>query len=220
MYTDSMQNSNPQSGTYITTNTNASIQTLLKSIKVQNQEAEVYNFKFDTIKIEDAKQLRQIITTSLPSQQNVVVITCSFIGNEGQNALLKTLEEPPKGVIIVIRVPELDRLLPTIQSRASILYIKNELAAPQHAIDFLASSLKERIDSIASTKKEQQTHSYMSEIVAYAEQVLKDKQRYNESLGRIIRHQKRIQDDPYIPWVKSMEYIAMILPPNLTDEGN
>ena len=40
-----------------------------------------------------------------------------LLGLEAQNALLKTLEEPPQGTIIVLITPSEDRLLPTIRSR-------------------------------------------------------------------------------------------------------
>lgn len=39
-------------------------------------------------------------------------------GNAAQNALLKTLEEPPPGTVIILVTPSEDRLLPTIRSRA------------------------------------------------------------------------------------------------------
>jgi len=43
------------------------------------------------------------------------------MNEDAQNALLKTLEEPPRGVTIVLCTDEADRLLPTVRSRAAIL---------------------------------------------------------------------------------------------------
>ncbi len=43
------------------------------------------------------------------------------MNEDAQNALLKTLEEPPRGATIVLCADEADRLLPTVRSRAAIL---------------------------------------------------------------------------------------------------
>ena len=40
-----------------------------------------------------------------------------LMAEEGANALLKTLEEPPRGSIIFLMTPEIDPILPTIRSR-------------------------------------------------------------------------------------------------------
>jgi len=42
-----------------------------------------------------------------------------LLAREGQNALLKTLEEPPPGTLIILVTSAADRLLPTIRSRCS-----------------------------------------------------------------------------------------------------
>jgi DNA polymerase-3 subunit delta' len=54
-----------------------------------------------------------------------------YIMNEGekmtpqaQNALLKTLEEPPEYAVILILTTNVDELLPTIQSRCVVLHMK------------------------------------------------------------------------------------------------
>ncbi len=45
------------------------------------------------------------------------------MSTEAQNAFLKLLEEPPADSVIVLTVTSLDRLLPTIRSRAQVLQI-------------------------------------------------------------------------------------------------
>ena len=49
---------------------------------------------------------------------------------EAQNALLKTLEEPPGHTIIILSVPSESSLLPTIQSRCRIFHLPREKTSP------------------------------------------------------------------------------------------
>ncbi len=52
------------------------------------------------------------------SPNKVYVIDADHIGVESQNALLKSIEEPPADVIFILEVTNTDTLLPTIMSRA------------------------------------------------------------------------------------------------------
>ncbi len=54
-----------------------------------------------------------------------------------QNALLISLEEPPKGVIILLLCEQLEKLLPTVKSRCQIL--RTELFEPEEVDTFLSS---------------------------------------------------------------------------------
>jgi len=46
-----------------------------------------------------------------------IVDEAESLAREGQNVLLKTLEEPPAGTVIILVTSQLDKLLPTIRSR-------------------------------------------------------------------------------------------------------
>ena len=50
-----------------------------------------------------------------------IVEEASRLNEDAQNALLKTLEEPPAGAVVILCADESDRLLPTIRSRAASL---------------------------------------------------------------------------------------------------
>lgn len=50
----------------------------------------------------------------------VAIVEAQFLNISAQNALLKTLEEPPEGVIITLYVDHEDNLLPTIVSRCVV----------------------------------------------------------------------------------------------------
>jgi len=50
-----------------------------------------------------------------------IVDEAHLLGVEAQNALLKTIEEPPGGTLIVLVTPSEERLLPTIRSRCQLV---------------------------------------------------------------------------------------------------
>lgn len=60
---------------------------------------------------------------------------------EAQNSFLKTLEEPPPGVLIILIATSLDRLLPTIRSRCSRIRF-----APLSLAEMRAFALRRGID--------------------------------------------------------------------------
>lgn len=54
----------------------------------------------------------------------IIVYNADYITVQGQNALLKTIEEPPKGVFILLLCESLGKLLDTIKSRCQIHKLK------------------------------------------------------------------------------------------------
>lgn len=68
------------------------------------------------------KLIDEINTKPYEGDTKVIIIKNSEnITPEGQNALLKTLEEPPDNVIIILLVEFIDSILQTIQSRCTVL---------------------------------------------------------------------------------------------------
>jgi len=53
------------------------------------------------------------------SPNKVYLINGNYLGKESQNALLKSIEEPPEDVVFIFEVTNTDTLLPTIKSRAA-----------------------------------------------------------------------------------------------------
>ncbi|MCQ2531824.1 MAG: hypothetical protein MJ093_03855 [Saccharofermentans sp.] len=64
----------------------------------------------------------------------VYIINGDQLGNESQNLLLKSLEEPPKGVAFILTVSDSSRIIPTIMSRVTELKLKNYSADEIKAI--------------------------------------------------------------------------------------
>lgn len=79
---------------------------------------------------------------------------------EAQNALLKTLEEPPPRTRLVLEAPSSDMLLPTIASRCHIIHLKeseweqNDVTAIMAVIDQIAGApIAQRIELIDEISK-------------------------------------------------------------------
>lgn len=73
----------------------------------------------NTIKINSVREIRKYITTTADNiNYRFILIEDAHLMNEtAQNAILKSLEEPPEGFIFVFLTSDKEKLLPTIQSR-------------------------------------------------------------------------------------------------------
>lgn len=81
-----------------------------------------------SIGIESARQLERFMRLKVPGDKaydRVAIIEDSHLmTTEAQNALLKTLEEPPAGTLIIMTVSYEPALLPTVRSRAQNLSVQ------------------------------------------------------------------------------------------------
>lgn len=74
--------------------------------------------RYDVFSISDVRIFtRRSALSPVTGNIKVYIIAAKRIYNEAQNALLKLLEEPPKGIIIILTVLHKANLLQTVQSR-------------------------------------------------------------------------------------------------------
>ena len=87
-----------------------------------------------TIKVSQIRQLTEKINLSATrSQYKVIIIENAEMMNKASaNALLKTLEEPPNKVIIILTCNDIGRLLATIKSRC----VKINIATPEYSMAY------------------------------------------------------------------------------------
>lgn len=85
----------------------------------------------EVIKVDQIRQLsKNVVLSSTRNKYRITIIEDAEKMNKASaNALLKTLEEPPEGVIIILTTSEIGHLLPTIKSRC----FKIGIAAVDHA---------------------------------------------------------------------------------------
>jgi hypothetical protein len=80
------------------------------------------------ISIEAIRELEQFLSLRVPGRQSVsginraiVLADAERLSIEAQNALLKTLEEPPQGTVIMLLCSDINALLPTVRSRSQLM---------------------------------------------------------------------------------------------------
>lgn len=80
------------------------------------------------IGIEPIRELEHFLSLKVPGvagfNRAVIIEDAHKLTTEAQNALLKTLEEPPEGTLIVLTASHAQSLLPTIRSRTQTITIK------------------------------------------------------------------------------------------------
>ena len=99
--------------------------------------------------IDHVRALREWQNLSAVGKQKVYVLYITFITNEAENALLKTLEEPVPNTHIIIAIPKPEMLLPTLLSRVQILTPEiNTHGGVKKIQDFLEMNVGERIEFV------------------------------------------------------------------------
>jgi DNA polymerase-3 subunit delta' len=83
--------------------------------------------KNGTIPIETVRSLQNFFALTVPGKRTVkrvvMIDDAEALSTEAQNSLLKTLEEPPEGSVLILVSSEPKRLLATIHSRLSSLNV-------------------------------------------------------------------------------------------------
>lgn len=112
-------------------------------------DADLYVRVYDDLGIDDARDLRDRAALKGFGGPRLFLIAASTITSEAQNALLKTLEEPPAGAIFALIVPAPETLLPTLRSRMQPLALQDTAAvSPIDPSQFLAAAKERRIDML------------------------------------------------------------------------
>lgn len=94
-----------------------------------------------SIGIETIRELQQFLrlktTSNQPTDRIVVVEDAEVMTKEAQNAILKILEEPPSGTVIIMTAAHLQGLLATVRSRTAMIRVRplSQSASTKHFID-------------------------------------------------------------------------------------
>ncbi len=120
---------------------------------------DVYVRTYRQFGIDEARELRERAgSRPIAGPHRVFIVATPGMTTEAQNALLKTLEEPPADAMFFFVVPAPETLLPTLRSRAQILWMSYihtmDVAHPyidKTIVDvnmFLAATPKNRLDML------------------------------------------------------------------------
>ncbi len=104
--------------------------------------------------VEPAVRTRAVTADSMASKV-FVIVDAHLMGAEAQNLLLKTLEEPPAGTVIVLVTESEDRLLATIRSRCQrVVFTPLGKAAMEPFVERACAGLDDRQRFIARVLSE------------------------------------------------------------------
>lgn len=105
-----------------------------RRLKLAEEKLEKYPYALiidcsQNIGIDDVREAIDFLTLKIPGEQQIkrilIFLNLERLGLESQNALLKSIEEPPRDTLIVITTEAKSKLLPTTISRLSWVTVKS-----------------------------------------------------------------------------------------------
>ena len=85
---------------------------------------DVVVLQYGLLSVEDARRVGEVAAQApLAGDTKLIIIAAARAYHEAQNALLKVFEEPPAGTYLVLVLPSLGMLLPTLRSRVQSLSV-------------------------------------------------------------------------------------------------
>ena len=150
----------------------------------------------------------------------IVLEDASNLTIEGQNALLKTLEEPPANAILILGAPSDAKFLPTILSRCQIVRITSVIvnSAKQSTADIeklLNSTIEERFEYIEKLKYKEE---FLKSLVEYFHQNLashigKGNSDYPKFTKELLQAEEWTAQNVNIRAI--LEYLMLVMPQKL-----
>ncbi|MEK7134022.1 MAG: hypothetical protein AAB804_03045 [Patescibacteria group bacterium] len=111
---------------------------------------DLYVREYRTFGVDEARSLRERASLRPVHDRRVFIVVTPNMTNEAQNALLKTLEEPPANALFFFIVPAPETLLSTLRSRAHVVRISDS-RADEGMVDvpaFFAATPQKRLDML------------------------------------------------------------------------
>lgn len=130
------------------------VPTLLEMLADDGIEIEgnpdLYRRVYTHFGIDEARELRERANSrSITDVRRIFILVAPGLTNEAQNALLKTLEEPPAGAQFFIVIPSPETLLGTLRSRTQSLDLgMRQSLSIVDARTFLKSTPRARIEML------------------------------------------------------------------------
>lgn len=148
----------------------------LQKFQISPNNPDLFTLEEEKIGIAQVKQLIHHLSTKPFGQtsKSAVIFEGNNISPDAQNALLKTLEEPPGKSVILIGVDSETKLLPTILSRCLVLNYESGIMNQASKFDLdqiLKASIGERFEIIEKASDKEKLLNDISQ--SYRERVLK-----------------------------------------------
>ncbi len=128
---------------------------LKKELKVNLKgNIDLFERVYESFGIADAREIKDLMVDKSLGKYRIFILGIPSMTTQSGNALLKSIEEPPKGTHFFIAVPNAKRLLPTLLSRVVLLQSKEkslnnsgigQILDPKN---FLKLSSEKRLDEV------------------------------------------------------------------------
>jgi hypothetical protein len=154
---------------------------------------DVYIFNDEQPLTDDVEKIVSMLSLQKVSGCRFCIISCDRIDAQVQNRLLKTIEEPHEGTYVVLVIPSIDQLLPTILSRCQVILGNTDQGVSRIDVaDFLKKSVVDRfafIESWTKNKKDEDnvTKTEVLTFIELLEKKLWEQGNRNEQLFADIR---------------------------------
>jgi hypothetical protein len=104
--------------------------------------------------IADIKEIqKKIYLKPLRGEWKAVILKdAQLLTSEAQNGLLKLLEEPPNGTLLILITDSLSDLLPTIRSRCSIITLQKRMTISETEKEEMITEVQELLTSPLGTR--------------------------------------------------------------------
>ncbi|WP_312906355.1 DNA polymerase III subunit delta' [Tissierella praeacuta] len=171
-------------------------------------------------KEEVEKLIKSMATAPFEGRRKVFVIDdCDMMRSESHNALLKTLEEPPEYVNIILITSSSSKLLPTILSRCQIIKFYPlsipkiiELLIKDHGVDeakakFIAGFTKGSVENCIELAKSKNFFDKREEVIRIIDSLIKgDKTKVFTSINFFNENKEDIDEilDIIIYWFRDL----------------
>ncbi|HVU75627.1 MAG TPA: hypothetical protein VHD38_02235 [Candidatus Paceibacterota bacterium] len=179
---------------------------------VVHGSSDVYTRVYTSFGVEDARELRERAVLSAHGAHRVFIIAAPSMTTEAQNALLKTLEEPPEGTLFFLIVPSPSMLLPTLRSRMQPYALSHESESTIDIDAFLKAGGEARIKLITPLlEKGDDDKRDMSAILTFLSSLERRLSTRPEALEAVYRARKYMLDKGAL--VKPLlEHVALLVP--------
>ncbi len=129
---------------------------ILKEYRIESNNSDLLIIEDEKVGVPETKQIIRHLSSKPfgKTAKSVVIFNGNNISNDAQNALLKTLEEPPTESLILIAADSETRFLPTVLSRCGIIRLKQGSAGKETGFDLekiLKADTEERFEIIEKT---------------------------------------------------------------------
>lgn len=180
---------------------------------------DVYVRTYQGFGADEARELKQRASLrAIGSSSRVFVIATPGMTGEAQNALLKTLEEPPGDARFVFIVPSPDTLLPTFRSRCQILALsaRDGDVGAVDVKEFLAAGAEARLEMLKPLlDKDEDEKRDMGAILAFLsslERLLSESAERDSRGLRAIYRARKFATDKGALLKPLLEQVALLMP--------